>query len=70
MKLLKKGISDDGSVDFYIGFDAEVEEYVVDIFNAKIQDKNAAYIETFECETLEESLDSALTYQLHVYLAA
>lgn len=52
MKVLKKDISDDGSVDFYSGFDAEVEEHVLGIFNSKIQDENVAYIETFECEPL------------------
>ncbi|UOO75943.1 hypothetical protein LVJ85_07755 [Neisseria sp. Dent CA1/247] len=64
MSIYQEGLNFDRTVDFFISFDEETEEYVVDIFNAQISDKDQAYIETFECEDFEEALELAQNYKL------
>ncbi|WP_107860819.1 hypothetical protein [Neisseria weaveri] len=66
MSIYQEGLNFDRTVDFFISFDEETEEYVVDIFNAQISDKDQAYIETFECEHFEEALESAQNYKLPI----
>lgn len=66
MKNYHEGMNIDNTIDFHITFDEENQEYVVDIFNAQIADKDQAYIETFECESLKEALEDAQQYKLIV----
>ncbi|SAY50830.1 hypothetical protein [Neisseria weaveri] len=64
MNTYQEGLNFDKTVDFFISFDEETEEYIVDIFNAQIADKDQAYIETFEYENFEEALEAAQNYKL------
>lgn len=66
MNNFHEGMNIDKTIDFHITFDEGNQEYVVDIFDAQIADKDQAYIRTFECESLEEALEDAQNYKLMI----
>ncbi len=60
------GLSKDNSAEFSIVPD-EMNEgaYILTIFDPKIEDNDAAFVEVFDCDTYEEAMEGGLEYRMH-----
>ena len=59
-----EGQSQDKSADYAIRFNVETSEYIVDIFDAAVEDADEAYIESVEYKNFADAVLDMNSYTL------